>query len=110
MARIAWTVRTIRANGEPKRFAPFLIQICVAVSQTCSEDGMEFTLKTPEGFLGRIYTHGYYDRCFQRGNGGLVNALRISGAQGYPDCGTIRVSTLDLGGGGDYRGQQSLTL
>lgn len=61
------------------------------MSQTCSEDGMEFTLKTPEGFLGRIYPHGFYDRCYQRGNGGLVNVLRISGAQGYPDCGTIRV-------------------
>lgn len=53
---------------------------------------MEFTLRTPDGFLGRIYTHGYYDRCFYKGNGGQVNVLRISGAQGYPDCGTIRVS------------------
>lgn len=61
------------------------------VSQVCSEDGMEFTLRTPEGFLGRIYTHGYYDRCFYRGNGGTANVLRISGAQGYPDCGTQRV-------------------
>lgn len=52
---------------------------------------MEFTLRTPEGFLGRIYTYGYYDRCFYRGNGGTANVLRISGAQGYPDCGTQRV-------------------
>ncbi len=52
---------------------------------------MEFTLRTPEGFLGRIYTHGYYERCFYKGNGGTVNVLRISGAQGYPDCGTVRV-------------------
>ncbi|KAG8235135.1 hypothetical protein J437_LFUL012331 [Ladona fulva] len=63
---------------------------CLDVSQVCSEDGMEFTLRTPEGFMGRIYTHGYYDRCFFRGNGGTVNVLRISGAQGYPDCGTQR--------------------
>lgn len=62
------------------------------MSQVCSEDGMEFTLRTPEGFLGRIYTHGYYDRCFYRGNGGTANVLRISGAQGYPDCGTQRVT------------------
>lgn len=61
------------------------------MSQVCSEDGMEFTLRTPEGFLGRIYTHGFYDRCFYRGNGGTANVLRISGAQGYPDCGTQRV-------------------
>lgn len=64
------------------------------VTQVCSEDGMEFTLRTPEGFLGRIYTHGYYDRCFYRGNGGTANVLRISGAQGYPDCGTQRVILL----------------
>ena len=62
------------------------------MSQVCNEDGMEFTLRTPEGFIGRIYTYGYYDRCFFRGNGGTVNVLRISGAQGYPECGTQRVS------------------
>lgn len=56
---------------------------------------MEFTIRTPEGFLGRIYTYGFYDRCFFRGNGGTVNVLRISGPQGYPDCGTQRVSLLD---------------
>lgn len=61
------------------------------MSQTCNEDGMEFTLRTPEGFLGRIYTYGFYDRCFFRGNGGTVNVLRISGSQGYPECGTQRV-------------------
>lgn len=63
---------------------------CLDVSQVCSEDGMEFTLKTPEPFIGRIYTYGFYDRCFYRGNGGTANVLRISGAQGYPDCGTQR--------------------
>lgn len=52
---------------------------------------MEFTLKTPEGFLGRIYAYGFYDRCFFRGNGGTVNVLRISGPGGYPECGTQRV-------------------
>lgn len=35
---------------------------CLDVSQTCNEDGMEFTLRTPEGFYGRIYTYGFYDR------------------------------------------------
>ncbi|PNF26529.1 hypothetical protein B7P43_G13971 [Cryptotermes secundus] len=63
---------------------------CLDVSQSCNEDGMEFTLRTPEGFIGRIYTYGYYDRCFFRGNGGTANVLRISGAQGYPECGTQR--------------------
>lgn len=61
----------------------------------CSEDGMEFTLRTPDGFIGRIYTYGYYDRCFFRGNGGTVNVLRISGAQGYPECGTQRVRIIN---------------
>lgn len=63
---------------------------CLDVSQVCNEDGMEFTLRTPEGFYGRIYTYGFYDRCFFRGNGGTINVLRISGAQGYPECGTQR--------------------
>ncbi|KAL1129937.1 hypothetical protein AAG570_012881 [Ranatra chinensis] len=63
---------------------------CIDVNQVCSEDGMEFTLRTAEPFIGRIYTYGYYDRCFYRGNGGTANVLRISGAQGYPDCGTQR--------------------
>lgn len=30
-------------------------------------------------------------RCFFRGSGGTVNVLRISGTQGYPECGTQRV-------------------
>lgn len=64
---------------------------CLDVSQVCNEDGMEFTLRTPEGYFGRIYTYGYYDRCFFRGNGGTINVLRISGSQGYPECGTQRV-------------------
>nr|CAD7408874.1 unnamed protein product [Timema poppensis] len=63
---------------------------CLDVSQSCNEDGMEFTLRTPEGFYGRVYTYGFYDRCFFRGNGGTANVLRISGAQGYPECGTQR--------------------
>ncbi|XP_052838864.1 uncharacterized protein LOC128254089 isoform X2 [Drosophila gunungcola] len=63
---------------------------CMDVTQTCNEEGMEFTIRTPEGFLGRIYTYGFYDRCFFRGNGGTVNVLRLSGPQGYPDCGTQR--------------------
>ncbi|XP_059489050.1 uncharacterized protein LOC132204524 isoform X3 [Neocloeon triangulifer] len=66
---------------------------CLDVSQVCSEDGMEFTLRTTEPFVGRIYTYGYYDRCFFRGNGGTVNVLRVSGAHGYPDCGTQRLNS-----------------
>ncbi|GBM37461.1 hypothetical protein AVEN_48066-1 [Araneus ventricosus] len=49
---------------------------------------MEFSLKTPEGFYGRIYTYGFYDTCFYDGNGGNVNVLRISRANGFPRCGT----------------------
>ncbi|XP_065169086.1 uncharacterized protein nompA isoform X3 [Atheta coriaria] len=63
---------------------------CLDVTQVCNDDGMEFTLRTPEGFYGRIYTYGFYDRCFFRGNGGTMNVLRISGANGYPECGTQR--------------------
>ncbi|XP_061720523.1 uncharacterized protein LOC133527501 isoform X5 [Cydia pomonella] len=63
---------------------------CLDVSQVCNEDGMEFTLRLPEGFFGRMYTYGFYDRCFFRGNGGVSNVLRITGAHGYPECGTQR--------------------
>jgi hypothetical protein len=35
---------------------------CLDVSQTCNEDGMEFTLRTNEPFTGRIYSYGFYDR------------------------------------------------
>lgn len=51
---------------------------------------MEFTLLTEEPFRGRIYTYGYYDRCFFRGAGGTTNVLKISGPRDVPDCGTIR--------------------
>ena len=61
---------------------------CLEVAQTCTPDGMEFTVKTPEGFHGRIYTYGFYDSCFYDGNGGTVNVLRISRANGFPRCGT----------------------
>lgn len=61
---------------------------CIEVAQTCTPDGMEFTLKTPEGFYGRIYTYGFYDSCFYDGNGGTLNVLRISRVNGFPRCGT----------------------
>ncbi|UYV83942.1 hypothetical protein LAZ67_X000662 [Cordylochernes scorpioides] len=61
---------------------------CLDVSQTCSPDGMEFSVKTPDGFFGRIYTYGFYDSCFYDGNGGTLNVLRISRANGFPRCGT----------------------
>ncbi len=34
----------------------------IIVSQSCNEDFMEFTLRTPEPFKGRIYTYKHYDR------------------------------------------------
>merc|ERR1719150_3600434 len=54
---------------------------------------MEFVLRTPEGFRGRIYTHQHYNRpqCFVRGTGGNSYTLRISGVNGFPDCGTIKL-------------------
>ena len=66
---------------------------CIDVSQSCSEDGMVFTLRTPDDFRGRIYTYKHYDRaqCFVRGTGGRTHVLRIPGINGYPDCGTEKV-------------------
>ncbi|XP_042206476.1 uncharacterized protein LOC121855510 isoform X6 [Homarus americanus] len=63
---------------------------CHEVTQQCTEDGMEFMLQTEEGFRGRIYTYGYYDRCYTRGSGSTATVLKISGARGVPDCGTTK--------------------
>ncbi|RWS17091.1 hypothetical protein B4U79_05993 [Dinothrombium tinctorium] len=75
-------------NGGMGGMGPGFQSECLEVSQTCTPDGMEFTLKTPEGFYGRIYTYGFYDSCFYDGNGGTVSVLRISRANGFPRCGT----------------------
>ncbi|CAB4058640.1 unnamed protein product [Lepeophtheirus salmonis] len=67
-------------------------QDCLDVSQTCTEDEMVFTLRTPSGFNGRIYTYRHYDknRCFISGTGGNAHVLKIPGASGYPNCGTVK--------------------
>merc|ERR1719483_181370 len=67
-----------------------ILDSCLDVSQNCDEDGMEFTLRIPEGFRGRIYTHKHYGRsqCYVRGTGGNTYTLRIPGVNGFPDCGT----------------------
>ncbi|XP_057373812.1 uncharacterized protein LOC130694749 isoform X2 [Daphnia carinata] len=77
-------------NGDYDFYERSQTSDCLDVSQVCNEDGMEFTLRTPEPFTGRIYTYGYYDRCFFRGTGGLTNVLRITGPRGFPDCGSQR--------------------
>ena len=70
------------------------VSLCSTVSQTCSERGMEFTLRTAEKFYGRIYTYKHYDKphCFVQGNGAKVHVLKISGSRDqYSDCGTEMV-------------------
>jgi len=61
---------------------------CIEVAQTCTPDGMEFTVKTSNSFYGRIYTNGFNDSCFYDGNRETINVLRISRANGFPRCGT----------------------
>ena len=61
---------------------------CMEVTQTCTPEGMEFSLRTSESFYGRIYTYGFYDSCFFDGNGGTTSVLRISRTNGFPRCGT----------------------
>ena len=53
-------------------------------------DEMIFTLRTYEGFRGRIYTYKHFDRppCYVRGNGGQTHRLRIPKASAFPNCGT----------------------
>lgn len=65
---------------------------CFEVLQTCSPEGMEFKLITPEGFYGRIYTYGFYDSCFFDGNGGTTSILKISKSNGFPRCGTQQIN------------------
>ena len=65
---------------------------CFEVLQTCSPDGMELKLKTPDGFYGRIYTYGFYDSCFFDGNGGTTSVLKISKPNGFPRCGTQQIN------------------
>ena len=54
------------------------------VTQECTPNEMIFTIRTNEGFNGRIYTFKHFDRspCFVRGNGGknhrLVSRLHIT--------------------------------
>lgn len=67
---------------------------CLDVSQSCSQDGMEFTLRTNEPFNGRIYTYGFYDSCFTDGEGSLNSILRISKSNGFPRCGTQQIGDL----------------
>lgn len=62
----AWMVS--RYGDEP---GSTCLHMIISVTQTCNEEGMEFTIRTPEGFLGRIYTYGYYDRYVYCSNGVL---------------------------------------
>ena len=66
------------------------LDACIDVSQECSTEGMIFTLRTQEGFRGRIYTYKHFDEspCYVRGTGGLTHRLRIPNAQAFPNCGT----------------------
>lgn len=62
---------------------------CLEVTQSCSEEGMEFSLQTQEPFSGRIYTYGYYDSCYTDADANTTNVLRITRlAKGFPRCGT----------------------
>ena len=59
---------------------------------------MEFTLRTPDDFRGRIYTYKHFDRpsCFVRGTGERTHVLRIPGVNGFTDCGTEKVTLTSL--------------
>lgn len=69
-------------------------QDCVDVSQSCSQDGMEFTLRSNEPFNGRIYTYGFYDSCYVDGDGSTTNVLKITRSNGFPRCGTQQIGDL----------------
>ena len=66
------------------------LDACLDVSQECTAEGMIFTLRTQEGFRGRIYTYKHFDEspCYVRGTGGLTHRLRIPPAKAFPNCGT----------------------
>lgn len=85
---------TSPASASLHAYSPFAEQDCVDVSQSCSQDGMEFTLRTNEPFNGRIYTYGFYDSCYLDGDGGTNNVLRITRSNGFPRCGTQQIGDL----------------
>ena len=61
-----------------------------SVTQECTPNEMIFTMRTYEGFNGRIYTYKHFDRspCYVRGNGGLTHRLVIPKSDSYANCGT----------------------
>lgn len=67
---------------------------CLDVAQSCSQDGMEFTLRTSEPFNGRIYTYGFYDSCYFDGDQSTTSVLKISRSNGFPRCGTQQIGDL----------------
>lgn len=75
-------------------YSPFPEADCLDVSQSCTQDGMEFTLRTSEPFNGRIYTYGFYDSCFTDGEGSTTSMLKISRSNGFPRCGTQQLGDL----------------
>jgi len=75
-------------------YSPFTEPDCLDVAQSCTQDGMEFSLRTNEPFNGRIYTHGFYDSCFTNGDGSQTSMLRISRPNGFPRCGTQQFGDL----------------
>lgn len=87
-------INSIQQQQISTNFSPFPEADCLDVSQTCTQDGMEFTLRTNEPFNGRIYTYGFYDSCFTDGDGSTSSLLRISRSNGFPRCGTQQIGDL----------------
>lgn len=89
----------VASANAPMMYSPFApsapsIADCIDVTQHCSLEGIEFTLRTGEPFNGRIYTLGFYDSCFTLGSGSTTNSLRITRSNGFPRCGTQQIGDL----------------
>merc|ERR1719369_1183828 len=70
----------------------------MAVEQKCSGESIEFRMKTDYAFKGRIFTPGYYDQCYVKGQGQTNTVLQImaGGSRSYPDCGTLQSRDGDM--------------
>ncbi|KAG1708511.1 hypothetical protein GQR58_002958 [Nymphon striatum] len=78
---------------------------CLDVKHSCTEEGIEFTFRTPLPFHGIIYAFGHHETCYVRGNGGYVTTLKLSrGHPGYPPYGPWQYGQggPGIGGPGPY--------
>lgn len=98
--RILWTYLYIRVlwsvSFSERRFVFTDANACCCCCCCCFYEIFHLIMSIWTRIAFALFTYAMFTfiigRCFFRGSGGTVNVLRISGTQGYPECGTQRVS------------------